>query len=55
MLYIKIGEEEIPVPREVNAGGAVAVQGFIEGQVARIEKENEPKKKHRRAPNKEEE
>lgn len=40
MLYVIIGTEKVPVPREVDVAGPAAVQGFIEGQQARIESES---------------
>jgi hypothetical protein len=36
MLYVIIGGEKVPVPREVDAAGPAAVQGFIDGQQARV-------------------
>lgn len=36
MLYVIIGSEKVPVPRDVDAAGPAAVQGFIDGQKARL-------------------
>jgi len=36
MLYVLIGDEKVPVPREVDVAGPAAVQGFIDGQTARV-------------------
>jgi hypothetical protein len=41
MLYVMIEDEKVPVPREVDAAGPAAVQGFIDGQVARKQQEAE--------------
>lgn len=40
MLYVMIGSEKVPVPREVDVAGPAAVQGFIEGQQARLAAES---------------
>jgi len=41
MLYVVINGEKVPVPRDIDVAGSAAVQGFIDGQTARIAAEAE--------------
>ena len=41
MLYVKLGDEKIPVPREIAAQGSAAIDGFIETQKDRLNLEAE--------------
>ena len=48
MFYVQLGNEKIPVPRDVEAQGPQAVEAFVEVQKARIAAETKDARQSRR-------